>query len=190
MSKSKKTIEKEKHILDSLENCLQQNIYSHISFEDVAAAAEMSKGGLRHYFPTKENLYESLIRRFFRNISLNHNNLLNDIDSESQDKVLVSTLYDYENFFMNEFNLKIFLNIILYAFEDPKIMELVQKFISQNFEIYYKIAQNKSSNSNDDAAVTARIIQIILLSGGLVQAIDPKNIETSILIKKIFSLLK
>lgn len=188
-NKTNKTIEKENHILDCLELCIQENIYSHISFDDVATKAEMSKGGLRHYFPTKESLFEALIKRFVKTISKNHDILLNDLDSGNQDIALVSTLFDFENFFMNEYNLKIFLNIILYAFENRKMMDILQSFINNNFETYYKLAKNKENASEQKAAVTARIIQIVLLAGGLVQVIDPKVIEPNVLIEKLFKLL-
>lgn len=190
MNKDNKNLIKKSHILDCLEKCLQTNSFENISFDDICKKCNMSKGGLRHYFSTKNALYNALIERFLNKISMNHSYLLNEIDNMDNDKVLISALYDFENFFNNEFNVKIFLNIIQFSFLNKKVMNTLKNFLENNFELYIELLENKSNKNIVDLTTTARTIQIILLTGGFIQAIDYKDIDNSKIIRHILDMVK
>jgi AcrR family transcriptional regulator len=180
-------------IIKALKDLLANNVYSRISIEDIAREAGLSKGGLRHYFPTKEDLYLELIEDFFNEIQSKNIDVLQGIEFESKDRAFLSTLYGIETFLVDKKNIRIFINIIQYGFEDSKIMSAIRNFLRKHLNLYKDIAndmykQNNSSN-NIDKEFIGRISQIILLFTGLIEFIDPINIETSEVIKHLLKLL-
>ncbi len=191
MQKEEKIIIKKKHIIESLKSLLETNVYSQISIEDVAKEAGLSKGGLRHYFPTKEELYTGLIEDFFNQIEKENIGAVKDLDPE--DRAFLSTLFSIERFTLDKRNIKIFINIILYGFEDKKIMEIIQKFIRNHLNLFQEIIKELNKDNNpqydeDDVQFFGRIIQIILLCCGLFESIDPINMDTRRLIEHIIKM--
>lgn len=192
MGKEEKVREKKKHIIESLKRLLGQEVYSQISIEDVAKEAGLSKGGLRHYFPTKEELYVELIEDFFNQIEKDNIGIIKDLDNT--DKAFVSTLYGIEQFLLDKTNIRIFINMILYGFEDEKIMGMIKIFIRNHLSLYEDIIiNNRGSDTDidrDDIQFRGRITQIILLCAGLLESIDPIKMDTPRLIAFILKLFK
>ncbi len=192
MAKEEKIREKKKHIIEALKRLLGKEVYSQISIEDVAKEAGLSKGGLRHYFPTKEELYVELIEDFFNQIEKDNIGIIKDLDSN--DKAFVSTLYGIEQFLLDKKNIRIFINMILYGFEDEKIMGLIQKFVRGHLSLFEDIIiDNRKSdgeNNLEDTQFIGRITQIILLCAGLFESIDPIKMDTPQLIEFILELFK
>jgi AcrR family transcriptional regulator len=186
-------VEKKKHdILDALKKRLLTNVYSQISFEDVAETAGMSKGGIRHYYPTKESLFIALIEDFFQKIEEEQIQLVK-VASSATDKALLSTMYSVEKFLMNKDNTIIFVNIILYSFEEQPIREIVQSFLQQHLGMYENILKEADENSETDPAYVkqvCRTIQVLLLSAGLFETLDPIGYDSSKMVETALSLLK
>ncbi|HOQ10788.1 MAG: division inhibitor protein [Spirochaetes bacterium ADurb.Bin218] len=184
---------KRKHILNSLKQLLDKYSYSYISMQDVADEAGISKGGLRYYFPTKESLFLGLLEDFFTGIEEEHMNMVNSY-AEGGDRALLSTLFNIENFVLNQKNIKVFINLILYGLEKPEMMKPISAFFRKHLEIYKKVIEQaktdlpKIDKSEFDLQFLARITQIILLSTGLLEAIDPIGIEPSKLARYVLSL--
>jgi len=191
MDKELKLQEKKKQILDALKRLLEKNVYSQISIEDVAQEAGFSKGGLRHYFPTKEELYTELIEDFFNQIEKDNIGVMKGLDHN--DKAFISTLFGIERFLLDKKNIRIFINIILYGFEDEKIMAIIQKFIRNHLNMYEDIIINNRDDkdvSQEDIQLIGRTTQIILLCAGLFESIDPIRMETPLLIEYILQLFR
>ncbi|PKL37949.1 MAG: hypothetical protein CVV44_12330 [Spirochaetae bacterium HGW-Spirochaetae-1] len=191
MDKELKLQEKKKQILEALKRLLEKNVYSQISIEDVAQEAGFSKGGLRHYFPTKEELYTELIEDFFNQIEKDNIGVMKGLDHN--DKAFISTLFGIERFLLDKKNIRIFINIILYGFEDEKIMAIIQKFIRNHLNIYEDIIINNRDDkdvSQEDIQLIGRTTQIILLCAGLFESIDPIRMETPLLIEYILQLFR
>jgi AcrR family transcriptional regulator len=55
------------HLLDAAESVAVRDGVSRLTFDAVAAEAGVSKGGLLHYFTTKEQLVEGMVRRAAEN---------------------------------------------------------------------------------------------------------------------------
>ncbi|HOK03111.1 MAG TPA: TetR/AcrR family transcriptional regulator [Spirochaetota bacterium] len=184
---------KRKHILNSLKQLLDKYSYSYISMQDVADEAGISKGGLRYYFPTKESLFLGLLEDFFTGIEEEHMNMVNSY-AEGGDRALLSTLFNIENFVLNQKNIKVFINLILYGLEKPEMMKPISAFFRKHLEIYKKVIEQaktdlpKIDKSEFDLQFLARITQIILLSTGLLEAIDPIGMEPSKLARYVLSL--
>jgi len=184
---------KRKHILNSLKQLLDKYSYSYISMQDVADEAGISKGGLRYYFPTKESLFLGLLEDFFTGIEEDHMNMVNSY-AEGGDRALLSTLFNIENFVLNQKNIKVFINLILYGLEKPEMMKPISAFFRKHLEIYKKVIEQaktdlpKIDKSEFDLQFLARITQIILLSTGLLEAIDPIGMEPSKLARYVLSL--
>src|SRR4030066_2189605 len=136
MKKELKILNKKNHIIEALKDCLEQNVYSQVSLEDVAKQAGLSKGGLRHYFPTREMLYVSLIENFFNQIQRDQIGVIQGLDLDMNDRALITTLFGIEKFLLDKKNMRILINIILYGFEDEKIREIIKKFIRNHLNLY------------------------------------------------------
>lgn len=193
MSKEETIIIKKKHILNSLKILLEKYSYSYVSMQDVANEGGISKGGLRYYFPTKESLFLGLLEDFFQEIQDDHIKMLNMQDG-SGDKVVLSTLFNIESFVLNQKNIKIFINLILYGLENPKMMEPISSFFGKHLQMYKKlIIQAKTDlppidKKEFDTDFLARITQIIFLSAGLLETIDPIGMDPAKLARYVLSL--
>lgn len=195
MEKDQKTKIKMKAILDALKRRLELHSYSYISMQDVANEAGISKGGLRYYFPTKESLFVALLEDFFSEIENKHINTVNAPD-RSEDKALLSTLFNIENFVLNNKNIKIFVNLILYGLQDPKMMVPVKNFFRNHLNLYKKVVTQAKQDlppidkKEFDLEFLARITQIIFLSTGLLEAVDPIGMDPAKLTRYVLSLFE
>ncbi|HRX16699.1 MAG TPA: TetR/AcrR family transcriptional regulator, partial [Spirochaetota bacterium] len=170
VNKADKIELKKAEILDALKRCLLKDVYSQISFNDVADEAGMSKGGVRHYFPTKESLFMGLIEDFFNTIEEEQINVIKAATKMS-DKALLSTMYSIEKFLMNQDNVIIMMNIIIYSFEDNKIKELVRSFLRHHLQLFENLMKDLANDTNIDqnqVRQISRTIQVILLSTGII----------------------
>jgi len=192
MGKEEKIREKKKLIIEALKRLLEKEVYSQISIEDIAREAGLSKGGLRHYFPTKEELFVELIEDFFNQIEKDNIGIIKDLDNN--DKAFISTLYGIEKFLLDKKNIRILINMILYGFEDDKIMSLIQKFIRNHLSLYENIIINNYKDDTtpnpEDTQFAGRITQIILLCAGLLESIDPIQMDTPRLIEFVLEVFK
>jgi AcrR family transcriptional regulator len=193
MKKELKVIKKKKHIIEALKRCLEQDVYSQVSLEDVAKEAGFSKGGLRHYFPTREELYVALIENFFNQIQRDQIGVVQGLDLDKNDRALITTLFGIEKFLLDKKNMRILINIILYGFEDDKIREIIRKFIRNHLNLYSTTIRELKSNVEvieSEAQFIGRITQVILLFAGILEYIDPINVDTPKLIEFILTLYK
>ena len=193
MKKELKVIKKKKHIIEALKRCLEQDVYSQVSLEDVAKEAGFSKGGLRHYFPTREELYVALIENFFNQIQRDQIGVVQGLDLDKNDKALITTLFGIEKFLLDKKNMRILINIILYGFEDEKIREIIKKFIRNHLNLYSTTIRDLKSGvdvAESEAQFIGRITQVILLFAGILEYIDPINVDTPKLIEFILTLYK
>ena len=185
---------KKKIIIDALKSCLQRDVYSKITVQDIADESGFSKGGVLHYFSTKEDIYLGLIEELFADIEKSHSAIFDwQLDAESM--APMSALVGVENFILDKNNLKIVMNLLLYAFEEEKIMTAVRDFIIKQRLFYYNIIPKENREglkrkSDIDPKVLARIAQTLVLFIGAAEAIDPVGIDHVDLIKFISSLLK
>ena len=179
--------------MNSLKILLERYSYSYVSMQDVANEGGISKGGLRYYFPTKESLFIGLLEDFFQEIENDHIRMISMQDG-SGDKAVLSTLFNIENFVLNQKNIKIFINLILYGLENPKMMEPVSSFFRKHLQMYKKlISQAKTDlppidKKEFDMDFLARITQIIFLSAGLLETIDPIGMDPARLARYVLSL--
>jgi AcrR family transcriptional regulator len=193
MKKELKVIKKKKHIIEALKRCLEQDVYSQVSLEDVAKEAGFSKGGLRHYFPTREELYVALIESFFNQIQRDQIGVVQGLDLDKNDKALITTLFGIEKFLLDKKNMRILINIILYGFEDDKIREIIKKFIRNHLNLYSTTVKELMTGTEvmeSEALFIGRITQVILLFAGILEYIDPINVDTPKLIEFILQLYK
>jgi len=195
IDKESKIKEKKKLILEALKNCLMKDVYSNITVQQVATEAGFSKGGLLHYYNSKEEMYADLIKELFEEIKYEHERLLRG-EIQSKVKVSLSALYGIEKFFIDKKTTRIFINIILYAYENEKIMKEIQKFVRENFDLYKNIIKDSrkeipARRKNDmSPEVLARIAQIIVISAGLIESIDPIDFDHTNLVQYVIAMMK
>lgn len=190
-----KTIQKKENIINALKRCLESETYTVISMQDVANEAGISKGGLRYYFPTKESLFTELLTQFFTRIEEGYIHLAEDSNKE-QDKAILSTLFGIEQFVLNKNNIKIFINLILYGLHDAKIMKPIKTFFRNHLEQYKQIIKHSKDNlppidkNEFDLEFIARIVQVIFLSTGLLESVDPIGMNPAKLTRYVISLFE
>jgi AcrR family transcriptional regulator len=185
---------KRKNILNALVRLLERYSYSYISMQDVACEAKISKGGLRYHFPTKESLFLGLLDDFFYDIETAHLKIV-DAHEGGRDRAVLSTMYNIESFVLNKKNIKVFINLILYALEVPAMSAPVRNFFRQHFDMYEKVIQKAKPDlphidrSEFDEKFILRIIQVIIFSAGLFEAVDPTGMKPAGLARYVMSLL-
>jgi len=193
MKKEHKILKKKKQILDALKRCLERDVYSQVSLEDVAKEANYSKGGLRHYFPTRESLYVALIENFFGQIQRDQVSVIQGLDLDMNDRALITTLFGVEKFLLDTKNMRVLINIILYGFEDEKIREIIKKFLRTQLNHYaHTIREMKGGEAvkEDEVLFLGRITQIILLFAGILEFMDPIRYDPPKMIEFLLSLYR
>lgn len=195
LKKERKILEKKKFHIESLKRCLARDVYSRITVQDVADESQVSKGGLLYYFPTKEEMYLELMKEVFEEIERDHADFLID-EVDSRIIANISALYGIEKFVRNPDNIKILINLVLYAYEEEKIMVPLKQFIRKHLNLYVNIIQearseNPSRRKTDfNARFIGRIAQTLILGIGLFESIDPVELDTRELIEYIRALFK
>lgn len=192
MDKEAKLLEKKKIILDALKRCLMRDVYSKITVQDIATEAGFSKGGLLHYFQTKEDIYLELVNNLFHEIESDQNQVLEG-NLHINEKAGISALFGVEKFLMEPQTIRILLNLFLYSLEEEKIMKEIRSFLQNHLKVYEAIIEEtnkKLDNNLFKAKQIARIAQIVLISAGIFEAIDPIDLDPMSLVKHVVSLIK
>jgi len=195
VKKEDKIQKKKKIIIDALKVRLRNDVYSKITVQDIADEAGFSKGGVLHYFATKEDIYLSLIEDIFNEFDVAHRQIL-QMGLETDSMAPMSALVGVENFILDKTNIRIIINLILYAFEDEKIMKILKTYISRLRGFYDNIiiTDRKSvpsrRRSDLDVKYLSRIVQTIVIFIGILESIDPIELDHVEIVKYVTSLLK
>jgi AcrR family transcriptional regulator len=195
--KEEKAKKKRKIIIEALKRLLDKDVYSRITVQEIADEAGFSKGGVLHYFPTKEDIYLELIEEIFTEFVQAHSEIL-EWELNTEEVAPISALVGAENFIIEKRNIKIIMNIILYGFEEEKIMRIVSKYIRlhRNFydNIINELTKGRTRRKSDlPSKYLSRITQTIVLFIGLLESIDPSDpgeMDYLEIVKFVTSLLK
>ncbi len=193
--KEEKVKKKKKIITDALKACLERDVYSKITVQDIADESGFSKGGVLHYFQTKEDIYMELIEDIFTELEEAHSSIL-DWNIKLEEVAPISALVGVERFILDKTNVKIMINLLLYAFEEEKIMNIISKFIRKHRFFYDNLIpavpdENRGRRKFDiESKYLSRIAQTLVLFIGLLEAIDPIDIDHVEIVKYVTSLLR
>lgn len=193
IDKEEKVRARRRKVTSALKRLLQKRVYSQISIQEIADEAGYSKGGVLHYFPSKDDIYFDLINEIYAALDYNHRRLLK-IDMGVDERAAISSLLSVENFLLDRANIIILINIILYAFENETMMSMIRRFFANHrlfFESIMKDNPTESAGQMDvDDRTVARIIQVIVFFIGLIEEIDPIDLDYTKIVKYITRLLK
>lgn len=193
--KEEKIQAKKKQILEALKNCLAKKVYSQITVQDVANEAGFSKGGLLYYYPTKEGLYLDLIEDFFTSLTRDHEEVIRG-NLQSEERAGISALFVIEKLVLDKKNARIFINLILYGYEDPKIMEMLRAHVRKHLHLFYSIVSEARANlpsrrkTDYNPLFIGRIAQLVVFSAGIFESLDPIEFDPLLLVQYINSLFK
>jgi AcrR family transcriptional regulator len=196
--KEEKARKKKKLIIEALKRLLDKDVYSRITVQQIAEESGFSKGGVHHYFASKEDIYLELIEEIFTEFVKAHSSLL-EMELAAEDVAPISALVGAENFILNKSNIKIIINIILYAFEDEKIMKIVGNYFRMHRTFYDGVIsrlthEGRSRRKSDlSPRYLSRIAQTVVLFIGLLESIDPSEpteMDYIEIVKFVTSLLK
>lgn len=182
-------------IITALKHCLARDVYSRITVQDIADEAGFSKGGILHYFRTKEDIYLELITTIFKELEDSHIKILKG-DFSSQEIAPISALLGVESFILDKTNTRIVLNLVLYAFEEEKIMNKIKDFIKEHNNFYMNLVKmarsdRKSKRKSDLAPeYISRIVQTVVLFIGVLEIIEPENLDYVEIVRFLSAQLK
>jgi len=192
-SKEDKVKARKRRVTSALKVLLQKHVYSQISIQEIADEAGYSKGGVLHYFPTKDDIYIELINDMYTELDYNHRRILK-IDLKSEEMAPISSLLGVESFVLDRANIIILINIILYSFENETLRLMMNKFF-ENHRLFYEniIKENTKNEINPDGLddkTAARIIQAVVFFIGLIEEFDPIDLDYTKIVKYVSNLLR
>ena len=150
---------KEKEIIEAARNRFAHYGFSKVTMEEIAADVEMGKASLYYYFPTKENLFKSVIQKeqelFVKEIEAL---ISKNLSSEKKLKEYVSKRLEYFQQLVNLGTLHV------HSFVDIKIMfkELFWGFEQQELVLLHKIIEEGKKNGEFDRKLTKEATKIFL----------------------------
>lgn len=184
---------KKRIITEALKKLLQRSVYSNISVQEIADEAGYSKGGVLHYFPTKDDIYIELINDMYDELARSHRKML-DSDLNSEEMAPISSLLGVESFVLDKSNIRILINIVLYSFENEVIRTMLRKFFSNHRAFYESIISDNIKGGKGpydlDEVTASRVLQAIIFFVGLIEEVDPINLDYGKLVRYFTMLIK
>lgn len=184
---------KKKIITEALKRLLQKNVYSNISVQEIADEAGYSKGGVLHYFPTKDDIYVDLINDMYKELARSHKKIL-DSDLNFDEMAPISSLLGVENFVLDKGNIRIIINIVLYSFENDTMRAMLKEFFSNHRIFYENIIRDNTKDEKGpfdlDDVTAARVLQAIIFFVGLIEEFDPIDLDYARLVRYFTMLIK
>ena len=184
---------KKKIITEALKRLLQKNVYSNISVQEIADEAGYSKGGVLHYFPTKDDIYVDLINDMYKELARSHKKIL-DSDLNFDEMAPISSLLGVENFVLDKGNIRIIINIVLYSFENDIMRAMLKEFFSNHRIFYENIIRDNTKDEKGpfdlDDVTAARVLQAIIFFVGLIEEFDPIDLDYARLVRYFTMLIK
>jgi len=184
---------KKKLITEALKRLLQKSVYSNISVQEIADEAGYSKGGVLHYFAAKEDIYIELINDMYDELARTHRKMLNS-ELNSEEMAPISSLLGVENFVLDRSNIRIIINIILYSFENDVIKAMLQRFFSNHRSFYEIIIRENAVGGKGpfdlDEATAARVLQAVIFFVGIIEELDPIDLDYAKLVRYFTILIK
>jgi AcrR family transcriptional regulator len=192
-TKEEKVMARKKRITGALKRLLQKSVYSQISIQEIADEAGYSKGGVLHYFPTKDDIYIELINELYSELDHNHRRIL-QIDLNPEEIAPISSLLSVESFVLDRSNIIILINIILYSFENETIRTMMKKFFGNHRLFFETIVKENSPKDKGplelDEKTIARIIQVVVFFMGLIEEFDSIDLDYAKIVRYVTQLLR
>ncbi len=195
VDKEEKVRQKKRQIIEALKRLLERNVYSNVTVQDIADESGFSKGGVLHYFSTKEDIYLELQKEIFTEFERSHRQII-EKELGSDELVPLSTLLDVESFILDKRNIKIMINLIQYAFEEEKIMNTIKEFLQKHRMFYTSIIERSRLDHptrrrvDIDSVSLSRIAQTVVLTIGILELMDPTEYDYIEIVKFVTAILK
>ena len=102
-----------------------------------------------------------------------------------------------EQFLLDTSNVRIMLNLMLYAFEEDQIMEIIRHFFTRHLEFYHTVIRKIRIDSAGDNAgkepetrYISRLIQVVILFIGVIEIMDPSDLDALEISRSITTLIR
>jgi len=188
-----KVKKRKRRITSALKVLLQKHVYSQISIQEIADEAGYSKGGVLHYFSTKDDIYIELLNDIYAELDYIHRRILK-IDLKSEEMAPISSLLGVESFILDKANIIILINIIVYSCENETMRLMMGKFFRNHRQFYENIIKENTKDDDGgdrfDDKTTARIIQAVVFFIGLMEEFDPIDLDYTKIVKYVSGLLR
>jgi len=176
------TLEKirKSQILDAALRIISEQGTSFITMEHVAKASGLSKGGLTHYFPSKEELFRETFKEFFNRIFNRGRETMNQHADPLEKLLSFRWIYDREDSEVNVGYPLLFDGMALAA-RDPEYRSLLSDWF-ENWVVMLKEALQQGNDERQfavkDLDGTARAISAVYQGIGMRWFLDPEAHST------------
>lgn len=152
-------ISKEDGIIEAARSLFAHYGYSKVTMEEIAAVVEMGKASLYYYFPTKEDLFKSVIKKeqnlFVEEIE---NLLQQDISTHQKLKTYVGKRLEYFQQLVNLGTLHFQSSLYIKSM----FKELMKEFEAQEVNLIHKIFDEGKTKGELDKKVNEKTICLFL----------------------------
>ncbi|NOY22900.1 MAG: TetR/AcrR family transcriptional regulator [Acidobacteria bacterium] len=164
-------------ILDATVTLIAEKGIQNITLDQVAERAELSKGGLVHYFSGKDKLIESAVTEFFKKIFKRGKEIRDKIDNPFEQILSYTWLYN-----KNEPDLlvgyRLFFDMMSIASQDRRYRQVFQDFV-ENWITLLKASISKGIAAGDfqveNIDETARSVSAVYQGVASRWFLDPEN---------------
>jgi len=178
-------------ILEATVALIAEKGIQNITLDQVAQRAELSKGGLVHYFPGKDKLIESAVADFFRKIFERGREIRDRIDNPLKQLLSYTWLYN-----KNDPDLlvgyRLFFDIMSIASRDRRYRQVLQDFV-ENWITLLKASISRGIAAGDfqvrDVEETARSVSAVYQGVASRWFLDPENHSDEWAVRTVESLV-
>ncbi len=121
-------------ILEATVTLIAEKGIQNITLDQVAERAELSKGGLIHYFPGKDKLIESAVADFFKKIFERGKEIRDKIDNPLEQILSYTWLYNKDEPDLL-IGYRLFFDIMSIASQDQRYRQVFQNFVENWVEL-------------------------------------------------------
>ncbi len=150
-------------ILEAAMVAIAANGHANVTMDDICRASGLSKGGLAHYFRSKNELFKSAFKAFFDRIFEQSRSTMSEFDDPFEKVLSCSWLYD-ENYPDRETGYPLLFDCISIAVHQLDYRKLYHKWVENWIELL-KSALNEANDNGMlekiDTEATARTISAI-----------------------------
>lgn len=107
---------------------LEERGVQHLTLDMVAKQAEVSKGGLLHHFPSKDQLIEALIRYLYEQFNAR---ITYHYEQDPEPKGRWTRAYARASFEENMLSLHMLVELFVYVKDDPNVWQILRQDMQQ-----------------------------------------------------------
>jgi len=150
-------------IIDAALQTIAKEGYANVTMEDISQVAGLSKGGLAHYFQSKEDLFKTTFQVFFQRIFTRGEEIMHRCDNPFDKLISFGWLYDHDDQDIH-IGYPILFDFMSIAVHDSEYRDIFENWVNSWLVLLKKAiieGQAKGLYTNVDPEYAARSISAI-----------------------------